>query len=619
MRNTKKGFTLVELLTVIAILAVLATVSVVGYISFINRANDSIAQQELTQIRDYYIAGQFLVPPTVIDDELMDELGLEGTLEEGTVDGDKCYRYTIKTGAAYWLFDKNEVVVGLTGWTASTPANPPAGGGEEGGEEGGETGGEEGGAAACEHGEVRTPATCVASAVCNLCGESFGEPNPDAHNMVADPESAVAPTCTTYGREAGTKCSRCTHKVDGAVIPASHNHATTWSFDNEQHWHECTCGDKKDVANHDWQDGFCTICDKEVTWTLVTDASQLSAGNKVVIVANGYDYALSTTQNKNNRGQVQITKNDDGTITINENVQVILLLDADGDSGNFFAFYVEGSNFAEEGSADRKFLNAGGSSGNNTLKTVISHTATSTWSITINDGVADIVAQGTNDNKIMRYNSTSSLFACYGSGQKALAIYVSSEKVPTNELPEITPVVPEEPETPVDPEPETPVCTSEHCEECGLCLGGNNCTVCSNEQKCEGHESQTLTATLSFADKAQRTEYSTSVQVWEQNGIKLTNNKGSSTSNVADYAKPARFYKSSTVTVEHVDMVKIEFTCNTAAYATALKDSINNATVSVSDKVVTVTFDSPVDSFTIEELSGGQVRMDSLTVTYIAE
>ena len=56
MNNTKKGFTLVELLVVIAILAILATVSVVGYTSFINRANNSVAQQELTQLRDYAIS-----------------------------------------------------------------------------------------------------------------------------------------------------------------------------------------------------------------------------------------------------------------------------------------------------------------------------------------------------------------------------------------------------------------------------------------------------------------------------------------------------------------------------------------------------------------------------------
>ena len=51
-----KGFTLVELLVVIAILAILATVSVVGYTTYINNANDSVAVQEMTQIRDYAIA-----------------------------------------------------------------------------------------------------------------------------------------------------------------------------------------------------------------------------------------------------------------------------------------------------------------------------------------------------------------------------------------------------------------------------------------------------------------------------------------------------------------------------------------------------------------------------------
>ncbi|MBQ7873150.1 MAG: prepilin-type N-terminal cleavage/methylation domain-containing protein [Clostridia bacterium] len=46
-----KGFTLVELLVVIAILAILATVSVVGYTSYIKNANESVALQEMTQVR----------------------------------------------------------------------------------------------------------------------------------------------------------------------------------------------------------------------------------------------------------------------------------------------------------------------------------------------------------------------------------------------------------------------------------------------------------------------------------------------------------------------------------------------------------------------------------------
>lgn len=121
-------------------------------------------------------------------------------------------------------------------------------------------------------------------------------------------------------------------------------------------------------------------------------------------------------------------------------------------------------------------------------------------------------------------------------------------------------------------------------------------------------------ATLSFADKANRTVFTTSQQVWEQNGIKLTNDKGTSTSNVADYAAPARFYKNSTITVEYAGMTKIEFTCNNSSYATALESSITSGNVSVSGSVVTVTLDAAADSYVISALSGGQVRMDSLTV-----
>lgn len=124
------------------------------------------------------------------------------------------------------------------------------------------------------------------------------------------------------------------------------------------------------------------------------------------------------------------------------------------------------------------------------------------------------------------------------------------------------------------------------------------------------------TATLSFADEAQRTSFSTTQQVWEQNGITFTNNKSSSTSNVADYANPARFYKNSEIIVECAlgNITKIEFTCSSSSYATALQSSISGSTVSGS--VVTVTLDGTSDSFTISSLTGGQVRMKSLTVTY---
>ena len=133
----------------------------------------------------------------------------------------------------------------------------------------------------------------------------------------------------------------------------------------------------------------------------------------------------------------------------------------------------------------------------------------------------------------------------------------------------------------------------------------------------EAPEAPANSATLSFADKANRTSYTTEQQVWEQNGVKLINDKASSTTDVADYAAPARFYKSSSITVEgEKAMTKIDFACNNASYATALQNSITTGTVTVDGSIVTVTLPSADTSYNIASLSGGQVRMNSLTVYY---
>ena len=125
------------------------------------------------------------------------------------------------------------------------------------------------------------------------------------------------------------------------------------------------------------------------------------------------------------------------------------------------------------------------------------------------------------------------------------------------------------------------------------------------------------TAEISFADKANRTTFTTSQQVWEQNGITVTNNKASSTSNVADYANPARFYKTSKLIISFAqNITKIVVNCNSASYATALASStVEGATIVASDKVCTITLSSPAKELTLT-LTGGQVRVNSLTVTY---
>ena len=122
--------------------------------------------------------------------------------------------------------------------------------------------------------------------------------------------------------------------------------------------------------------------------------------------------------------------------------------------------------------------------------------------------------------------------------------------------------------------------------------------------------------TISFADKANRTEFDTAHQVWVQNGITVTNNKAASTSNVADYANPARFYKSSDLTIAYTGMTEIVIECNSAQYASALVASITDTSVTVTTFAtsVTITFAQATNSWTIAALSA-QVRINSITVS----
>lgn len=122
---------------------------------------------------------------------------------------------------------------------------------------------------------------------------------------------------------------------------------------------------------------------------------------------------------------------------------------------------------------------------------------------------------------------------------------------------------------------------------------------------------------ITFDDEAKRTVCDASQQIWVENGITVTNDKAGSSSDVAAYTNPVRFYKNSKVTVEYAGMKKLEFACGESKYATALMNSISvdGATVTVSGSIVTVELSAAADSFVIEALSGGQVRVASITVT----
>ncbi len=146
---------------------------------------------------------------------------------------------------------------------------------------------------------------------------------------------------------------------------------------------------------------------------LVTDVAELQIGSSIVIAASASNYAISTTQNDNNRGQAAITKNDtEKTLSFDNTAGVQELTLKEGTTTGTYAFYT-GSGYLYAASSSKNYL-----------RTATTLSANSSWNITITSGgVATCQAQGTNTRNLLQYNSSNSFFSCYGSDQNAIAIY----------------------------------------------------------------------------------------------------------------------------------------------------------------------------------------------------
>lgn len=147
-----------------------------------------------------------------------------------------------------------------------------------------------------------------------------------------------------------------------------------------------------------------------VSAKLVTDASQLAVGDKILIAAKDFGYVISTNQKPNNRATADAVKSG-SSITAGKDAQVITL--EAGMTEGTFAFNVGDG-----------YLYAAGSSKNH-LKTSANKSDNASWKVAISeDGTASIVAQGAETRNVMQYNSGSTLFACYATAsQSALSIY----------------------------------------------------------------------------------------------------------------------------------------------------------------------------------------------------
>lgn len=150
------------------------------------------------------------------------------------------------------------------------------------------------------------------------------------------------------------------------------------------------------------------------TFTLVTDASTLSAGDRIVIANTEVGVAMSATKKTNNRDAVPITISGDN-FTATADVQVLTL----GGTAGAWTFDTGAGYLCMVGSK-------------NGLKTQATVDASAQASIAIVAGAATVTFQGNGSRNTLRYNSGAKLFSCYsptGSVTGKINIYRSGKGI----------------------------------------------------------------------------------------------------------------------------------------------------------------------------------------------
>ncbi len=153
------------------------------------------------------------------------------------------------------------------------------------------------------------------------------------------------------------------------------------------------------------------------TWVRVDNVATLRAGMQVIVAQYGEgDVKTMGAQNSNNRATVNATV-DGNVLSPATGTQVLTLVDAG--EGKF--------SFLTTLTTD-KYLYAVSSSSNH-LKEEAERDVdgNADWMISISGGKATIIAQGDKTHNWMRYNSGSSIFSCYESGQEDIALYVKAD------------------------------------------------------------------------------------------------------------------------------------------------------------------------------------------------
>ena len=232
------------------------------------------------------------------------------------------------------------------------------------------------------------------------------------HNITFN-ENAGGDTVTNMPSTLTNKSG--TVSLDGLNEPSRDNYVFQgWSLTSSGAVVESVTVDDSDVEVFAiWAVAPTPVATAKRCYSLVTSTDGLVATAKYIIVGRTASqpysyYALSTTQNGNNRGQESIDLSGTVAPITSNGVQVITL----GGSAGAWTFEVSGG-----------YLYAASAS-KNYLRTQETNDANGQWAISItSEGVVTATAQGSNSHNLLQYNSSSGIFSAYGSAQQDVFLY----------------------------------------------------------------------------------------------------------------------------------------------------------------------------------------------------
>ncbi len=164
---------------------------------------------------------------------------------------------------------------------------------------------------------------------------------------------------------------------------------------------------------------FSVIVYQSATFTKITSESSLTLWSTYAIGTTNGTGAMSSTQDTNNRPKVVSSASETTSFEQNEDETIGEFILVPGAAANQYSFI---------DIATGKALYAASSS-SNYLRSQDNIDGNASFTITISDGAAEITANGSNTRNLLRYNSSNSIFACYGSGQNAVSLYKSNQSL----------------------------------------------------------------------------------------------------------------------------------------------------------------------------------------------